>query len=151
MSRTVAWFVHISNAAVCLTGLVYAWMRYAMEPSDPYAVVSHPAQPLVQHLHVWTAPLAVFAVGLIWQRHVWNHWKTGKRDGRRSGITLLATVAPMIASGYFLQTAVNPASRTVWIAVHLAASALWIAGYAGHALTKKDGQKVPTTLTITRD
>ena len=150
MSRTLAWFVHISNAAVGLTGLVYAWMRYAMEPSDPYAVVAHPAQPLVQHLHVWTAPLAIFALGLIWQRHAWKHWREGKRDGRPTGVTLLATAVPMITSGYFLQTAVSPTSRTVWIVVHLAAAALWIAGYVGHALTEKNGEKVPAALTITK-
>ena len=144
MSRLQAWFVHVSNLLVGGTGLVYAWMRYAMEPADPYAVVAHPAQPLVQHLHVWTAPLAVFAVGLIWQEHAWKHWRKKVPGGRRSGITLLATAAPMVASGYLIQTAVEPAWRTAWIAVHLVTSALWAAGYLAHAFAKKNGHKPRT-------
>lgn len=144
MSRALAWFVHLSNILVGVTGLVYAWMRYAMEPSDPYAVVAHPLQPLVQHLHVWTAPLLVFAIGLIWQQHVWRHWRRGRSGGRRSGLALMASAAPMIASGYLLQTAVTPTWRTAWIALHLAASAVWIVFSIGHAAVKKNGPQAAT-------
>ena len=132
MSRTLAWFLHISNAAVGLTGLVYAWMRYAMEPSDPYAVVAHPAQPFVQHAHIWAAPFAVFALGLIWQQHIWKNWHGRSPSGRRTGIILTTTAAPMILSGYLIQTAVGPTWRAIWIVVHVATSLLWIAGYVGH-------------------
>lgn len=139
MTRAHAWSVHVSNVLVSGTGLVYAWMRYAMEPSDPYAVVAHPAQPLVQHAHVWTAPFLVFTLGLIWQRHVWRHW-TDRDSGRRvTGITLLATAAPMILSGYLLQTAVSEGWRAAWVTLHLASSVVWTAGAIGHALGKKRG------------
>jgi hypothetical protein len=141
VSRTLAWFVHLSNAAVGLTGLVYAWMRYAMEPGDPYSVVAHPAQPFVQHTHLWAAPFAVFAVGLIWQQHVWKHWRRRLSARRRTGLMLMTTAAPMILSGYLIQTAVTPTWRTVWIVAHLGTSALWVAGYLGHALLKKNGTK----------
>lgn len=137
MSRLQAWFVHLANLLVAGTGAVYAWMLYALEPADPYAVVHHPAQPLVQHLHVWTAPLLVFAVGMLWQGHAWWHWRRGTSDGRRSGLTLLATAAPMIASGYLIQTAVTPAWRTAWVAIHLASSGLWVAGYVAHVLVRR--------------
>lgn len=137
MNRAQAWFLHLANLLVGGTGVVYAWMRYLLEPSDPFAVVSHPAQPHVQHLHVWTAPLLVFAVGVIWQEHVWKHWRQRVPAGRRSGLTLLAMAVPMVASGYLLQTAVTPAWRTAWIAVHLAASGLWVAGYLAHVVAKK--------------
>ncbi len=136
MNRFQAWFVHLANLLVAGTGVVYAWMRYGLEPTDPYAVVHHSLQPLAQHLHVWTAPLVVFAVGWIFQEHVWRHWRSGVATARRSGATLLATAAPMIASGYLVQTAVEPAWRTVWVSVHLACSALWIAGYLAHAAAK---------------
>jgi hypothetical protein len=52
-----------ANLLVGGTGLVYGWFRYFVTSDDPYAVVNHPAQPLWHHLHLWTAPLLVFAFG----------------------------------------------------------------------------------------
>lgn len=137
MSRLQAWFVHFSNVLVGGTGLVYAFLRYALEPVDPYSVVNHPAEPALQHLHLWAAPLLVFAVGLIWHEHAWKHWRRGVKGGRRSGLTLIGTAAPMVVSGYLIQTAVTPAWRTGWVVLHLVASTLWLAGYLAHALAKK--------------
>ncbi|HPK65509.1 MAG TPA: hypothetical protein PKX99_02905 [Thermoanaerobaculia bacterium] len=65
MSRIEAWLLHIGSLLVGGTGLVYAWMRYVATPADPDAVVSHPWQPMVQHLHVLTAPLLVLAIGAL--------------------------------------------------------------------------------------
>jgi len=127
-----AWSVHLATALVAGTGLVYAWMRYLATPPDPFAVVGHPWQPAVQHLHVLTAPLLVFAVGLIWRQHIWVHWRNGVPQRRRSGVALLATTVPMVASGYLLQTAVDEGWRQAWVVVHLMASGLWLAGYGGH-------------------
>ncbi len=137
MSRLQAWFVHLANLLVAATGIAYALFRYLPGGGDPYAVVRHPLQPLAQHLHLWTAPLVVFAVGLIWQEHVFRHWRGGVRSARRSGLTLLAALTPMVASGYLLQTAVSETWRTVWVGVHLASSGLWIAGYAAHLVAKR--------------
>ena len=47
---------------------------------------------------------------------------------------MLPTLLPMVVSGYLIQTTVGEGWRTAWIAVHLAASALWLAGYAGHTV-----------------
>lgn len=147
MTRWLAGFVHAANALVAATGLLYAWMRYGLAPPDAYAVVNHPWQPFIQHLHVWTAPLLVFAVGLIWQAHVWSHWRSGMASGRRSGVSLLASLAPMVASGYLLQTAVSPAWRVAWLAVHLASSTLWLVGYAAHAVAKLRRRRGETAAT----
>ena len=133
MSRVEAWTLHLATLLVGGTGLVYAWMLYALEPVDAYAVLHHPLQPAVQHLHVWCAPLLVFAVGLIWRAHAWNHFRGGVRLHRPSGLTLMASLVPMVASGYLIQTAVEPAWRTAWVAVHLIASGLWLLGHAAHA------------------
>ena len=57
MSRFELWLLHTANALVIGTGIVYAWMRYALAPVDDYAVVNHPLQPLTQHLHILVAPL----------------------------------------------------------------------------------------------
>lgn len=132
MNRVEAWTVHVSLLLVGGTGLVYAWMLYLMESTDPFSVVNHPLQPQVQHAHVWTAPLLVFAAGLIWREHIWKHWKQGVRTGRRSGIALLVSLAPMVLSGYLIQTTVTEGWRNAWVAVHLITSGLWLLGYGLH-------------------
>jgi len=137
VARSEAWTTHIATLLVGGTGLVYAWMIYLLEPTDPYAAVNHPWQPHLQHLHVLTAPLLVFAAGLLWRRHVWASWKGGVQERRRSGLSLALTVAPMVVSGYLLQTAVDETWRKIWVWVHLAASALWILGYLVHQLTPR--------------
>lgn len=132
MTRFQAWTMHLANLLVGGTGLVYAWMRYVLEPMDEFSVLHHPWEPHVQHLHLWTAPLLVFAAGLIWQDHIWKHFRKGVRSGRNSGLALLLTLVPMVVSGYLIQTAVDPTWRKVWIGIHLGASALWLLGYVGH-------------------
>jgi hypothetical protein len=132
VSRLEAWMLHVSNLLVGGTGLVYAWMIYLVEPADPYAVVHHPLQPQVQHLHILVAPLLVFAAGLIWRRHVWWQWRRRDGERRRSGLSLALFLAPMIVSGYLVQTAVDDGWRRIWVAVHLTASGLWLAGYLAH-------------------
>jgi hypothetical protein len=132
MSRFEAWMLHVSNLLVGGTGLVYAWMVYLVKPVDPFSVVNHPLQPLTQHLHILVAPLLVFAAGLVWRRHVWPQWQRGAADRRRSGLTLMLMLVPMIASGYLIQTAVDGGWRKVWVGVHLAASGLWLLSYLTH-------------------
>jgi hypothetical protein len=125
LTRFEAWTLNVSTLLVGGTGLVYAWMIYLVHPSDPDALVNHPWQPHVQHLHILVAPLLVFAAGLIWRRHVWAGWKSSL-ERRRSGLSLALTLVPMVASGYLIQTAVEASWRQVWVVVHLAASGLWL-------------------------
>ncbi|HYH44472.1 MAG TPA: hypothetical protein VEG34_02210, partial [Thermoanaerobaculia bacterium] len=61
MTRFEAWTVHVSTLLVGGTGLVYAWMLYLLPADDPFSTLHHRWQPDVQHLHVLTAPLLVFA------------------------------------------------------------------------------------------
>jgi hypothetical protein len=132
MNRLEAWILHISSLLVGATGLVYAWMVYLVKPADPYAVVNHPLQPALQHLHILVAPLLVFAAGLVWHRHAWSQWRKGVGHRRRSGVSLIFTLLPMVASGYLIQTAVETGWRRIWVIVHLATSALWLVGYLSH-------------------
>ena len=134
MSRLEALLLHLSTALVGGTGLVYAWMVYFAHPDDPYAVVNHPWQPHLQHLHVLVAPLLVFAAGLVWKRHIWAGVQSGTGESRRTGLTLALSFVPMVASGYLLQTAVEPTWRRAWLIVHLTASALWLLGYLAHGV-----------------
>lgn len=134
MSRWEAWLVHLATVLVGGTGVVYAWMRYLLPPADPYAVVNHPLQPTVQHLHVLLAPLLVFAAGLIFREHVWKHWRRGVERRRTSGLGLLFVLVPMIVSGYLIQTATGETWRLAWVVIHCATGGLWLAAYAAHAL-----------------
>ncbi len=134
MSPFERWMLHVSNLLVGGTGLVYAWTIYLARPADPYALANHPWQPHAQHLHVLFAPLVVFAAGLVWRRHIWSHFRQGVRGRRRSGVSLLLTLVPMVVSGYLIQTAVDEGWRKVWVAVHLATSGMWLLAYLGHQI-----------------
>jgi hypothetical protein len=139
MSRGQVFFVHLANLAVCGTGLVYAWMRYLVTPTDEWAVVNHPWQPHVQHLHVLTAPVLIFAVGLIWSAHIIGKQKNG-RSNRVVGIGLTTLFLPMAASGYLLQVAVGASWRETWMWIHVVSSLLWVLVFVVHqvvALMKK--------------
>ena len=137
MTRLEAWFLHVATLLVGGGGLVYAWMRYLARPDDPFAVVNHPWQPEAQHLHVLAAPLLVFAIGLIWKAHAWPAVRLRVAARRRSGLALVATAAPMVASGYLLQTATAAGWRQAWLVIHLVASALWLGGYLAHQLSAR--------------
>jgi len=123
---------HGANALVAATGLVYAWMAYLLAPPDEYAIVNHPLQPLMQHAHVAVAPPLVLMLGVLWRGHVWPRWRSRAADGRRTGLALIAMLAPMLASGYALQVSADPRWRTAWVVVHLISSALWLAVGVAH-------------------
>ena len=131
MSRTEIVLLHLANALVVATGVIYAVMRYLLEPTNEWAVVNHPWQPHIQHFHVLVAPALVFAVGLIWSTHVLSKLRNG-RKGRVSGLSLLVGFAPMVVSGYAIQVAVGEGWRLAWVVVHLITSALWIVAFLLH-------------------
>ncbi|MCY2960255.1 MAG: hypothetical protein NTY35_08815 [Planctomycetota bacterium] len=132
MTRTESLFLSISNALVAGTGFVYAWMAYFAVSEDPDALVNHPLQPDVQHAHVIVAPLLVFALGLVWSAHVWPRVRNGHRARRWTGLALFGLCAPMVASGYLLQTASSAGWRTIWVWIHVATSVLWTAAFVAH-------------------
>jgi hypothetical protein len=134
MTRWEAQVQYAANLLVGGTGIVYAVMRYGMEPVDEWAVIHHPWQPHVQHLHLLTAPLLVFACGLIWRRHVADNLERGERRGRRSVPGLLLALVPMTLSGYLIQTTAAESWRQAWVGVHLVASAAWILALLGHVV-----------------
>jgi len=135
MSRFEAWCLHVANLLVGGSGLLYALVLYGLEPADEFSLVNHPAQPHLLHVHLWTAPLLVLAVGAVWRSHAWACTRYGVGSRRGSGRVLIASALPMILSGYFLQTAVEPGWQQAWRIVHLAASSLWLAGALVHVVT----------------
>ncbi|MCA8977742.1 MAG: hypothetical protein KDC98_23660 [Planctomycetes bacterium] len=132
-TRALAWS---TTAAVAATGGVYAVMAYCMTPDDPMDIVNHPWQPAVLHWHVLAAPLWLFALGVLWQSHVWPKLRSAARARRRTGITLLASSLPMAMSGYLLQTSVDPWWRQLWVVLHVATSICWLVVLTWHVLRR---------------
>lgn len=137
MTRTEAWTVHLAALGVGGTGLVYAWMRYLCAPADELALVNHPLEPAIQHLHLWLAPLLVFAVGLVWGAHVWPRVRSGFPARRRTGLVLWALFGPMVLSGVWVQLAQAELARTLAVWSHALSGAAWCLAYGVHLLTPR--------------
>ncbi len=134
MSRTERILLDLANLLVGATGLVYAAMKFAMEAPDEWAVVNHPWQPHLQHLHVLTAPLLVFVAGLIWKDHVLAKMRGGGSKGRVTGVSLALQFLPMVFSGYLIQVSVSEGWRTTWVVVHLITGGFWCLLVVAHRL-----------------
>lgn len=128
MTRTGYRLFHGCNLAVVGTGLVYAFMKYMLDSVDEFAVVHHPWQPTVQHLHVLAAPALALMIGGFWMGHALPHLRAGIKKGKRSGLLQLWMALPMIFSGYLLQTSVSETWRTIWVVCHGTTSVLWMLG-----------------------
>lgn len=137
MNRGTAWCVHAAALLVGGTGLVYAWMRYLCEPEDELALVNHPLEPSVQHLHLWLAPLLVFAVGLVWSEHAWARVRSGFSVRRPTGLVLFALFWPMVLSGVAVQVASGERARTLAVWSHALTGTGWCLAYAVHLLTRR--------------
>lgn len=132
MSRFERWAVWSTSLATFVTGVVYLVMKYLLVSDDPFAVVNHPWQPAVLKLHILTAPLLTFAVGLIALRHVWRHVQSGMREGRRSGYAMLLSVAPMILTGYLIQAVTGETLLRAMAYSHIGLGLLYGVGLLAH-------------------
>ncbi|MDF1562865.1 MAG: hypothetical protein P1V51_07465 [Deltaproteobacteria bacterium] len=133
MSPALRWVQHGANLSVTATGLVYLWMKFLLEPADEWAVVNHPWQPTLQHLHVLAAPLLVFTFGLLFQVHLAARLRLGPA-GRLTGLGLASTFVAMAASGYLLQISVAEGWRAAFSWMHLGSGGLWVALSVAHTL-----------------
>lgn len=130
-----------STIVVGLSGLAFLWLKYFVVPDDPFAIVNHPWQPFVLKVHVVSAPFLVFAVGAVFLRHVWRQFRSGRPEGRHTGVVLMLVLAPMVLSGYLLQAVTSrPALRTVaW--VHIGTGVLYLAAMGAHQLRATAAQR----------
>ena len=127
MSAFERWLLWCSTAAVAVTGIVFGWMKHFLKSDDPYAVVHHPLQPLFLKLHVLAAPVLVFALGVVYTRHVVRQWRAGRARGRPSGIGIVATLLPMVLSGYLIQTVSSESWLFRVAMLHVGASLAYLA------------------------
>ena len=136
MSRGEARFLHLAQILVSGSGLVWAFMLYALSPEDEWSVLHHPWQDETQALHVLSAPLLIFAVAAIWKRHAWQRIRSGFQSRRKTGLVLAASFFPMLASAYLLQVTAEQTWRTTWLVIHLASSAIWILAFLAHLISR---------------
>jgi cytochrome b subunit of formate dehydrogenase len=127
------WTVRVSSIVVALTGLGFFWTKYVIEP-DPsaFTVVGHPLEPWFLKIHVLSAPLFVFAVGLITVAHIARHLKLRVRPGRASGISTLATLGPMVVTGYLLQVVTSPVWLPVLAWTHIVSGVVFVVALSAH-------------------
>lgn len=144
MNRLERWSVVAGSFLVTLTGVVYLWMKYLLRSDDPFAVVNHPWQPAVLKLHILTAPLLVFGLGLIAVRHVLAHWLAGVSSARRSGISAALAVLPMVLSGYLVQAITDARWLSVTSWVHVATGMVYGVAFAAHQFLVRGRRRART-------
>jgi len=132
VTRFERWFLYGSTIAAPVSGVVYFWMKRFVEPADPWAVVNHPLEPWALKAHVLTAPLMLFAVGLITTQHIVRSLRSSLPTGRRSGVIATLAFGPLVLTGYLIQTVTNPAALAVLVWTHLALGATCAAALVTH-------------------
>ena len=151
MSRSEILMIRLSTFVSGASGLIYAAMKYLMTPTDEWSVVNHPWQPHVQHLHVLSAPLLIFAVALVWKQHAIANATSGEAKHRNSGLCMVLLFWPMVLSGFLQQVSVADGWRQIWATTHLVSSLLWLAATLAHlavtALTKYQASQEVRLLT----
>jgi len=116
------------------SGTCLCVIKYLMTADDPYAVIHHPWQPLMLKLHIVSAPLLVFAVGLVFAEHIWKQWHAGRARGRWSGLWTLGTLVPMVFSGYLIQSVTHDGWLDSMIVVHLVTGFAYMLGFFAHQI-----------------
>lgn len=133
MSRLERILLNLTTLLTAATGLVYAGMKYLVEPADPFSVVNHPWQPLLLSTHVLAAPLLLFGLGLITREHIIGKYRDLRtRKGRRTGILTALTLVPMVGSGYLLQVLTSRGGRDAAGVIHLASGIVFLVAYGLH-------------------
>lgn len=127
------WSLWVTTALTGGTGLAYWYVRYFMEPTEPWSVINHPIQPWLLKAHIVVAPLLVFAVGLVTVGHIWRHFRTGVQWGRKSGLTAMLALAPMVFTGYAIQVITHQGWVTAMAWSHIGFGVLYLLGFVLHA------------------
>ena len=137
MKRWEAWVSHIGWGLVALSGIAYGVLKYFLANPDPDSRLAHPWQPAVLAAHVLAAPVAVFALGLLFRRHALVRLSSGEPERRPTGVGMTLLAIPLALSGYVLQTLTGDSARrwTGW--THAALGLVFAAGYALHPLASR--------------
>ena len=141
MTRFHRWFLYSSTIATAASGITYFVMKHFLESSDPWAVINHPLEPWALKLHILSAPLMLFAVGLITTQHVWRSLRSKLPTGRHSGRVATYVFAPLVLSGYLIQAVTSPLTLEVLAWTHLALGVLAAGAIAVHRVALHSRRK----------
>ena len=119
MTRFQRWFLYGSTLVTAASGITYFVMKRWLEPVDAWAVINHPLEPWALKVHILSAPLMLFAVGLITTQHILRSLKSSLPTGRRSGLIAWYAFGPLVLSGYLIQAITSPLSLEVLAWAHL--------------------------------
>jgi hypothetical protein len=131
------WTLWLSAAATTVTGLGYLWPKDFMEPTDPWAVINHPLEPVALKAHILVAPVFVFILGAVVLKHAVPHLTNGAPERRATGLGILALLAPMLLSGYLIQVLTNEVAVRVMALTHIGSSLAFTAGLAWHSIRER--------------
>lgn len=137
MNRFEKWSVWITAVLVTATGVGLLWTKYFVPANDPWSVINHPLQPWFLKAHIITAPLLIFAIGLIATRHIWPHYQARIRRGRRSGILTALFTLPMILTGYLIQVVTHVGWLRALAISHIVLGLVFAAGLAVHQIATR--------------
>jgi len=126
------WTFNLAAAVVAVTGFAYFWMKYFVESADPFAVVNHPWEATMLHLHVIASPLLLLIFGIILNSHILKKLGASKMPNRTSGLASFGLFAVMIASGYLLQVSTDAGWLRALVAAHVGSGAAFSATYVVH-------------------
>ncbi|WP_026853225.1 hypothetical protein [Geothrix fermentans] len=131
MSAWERWSLHLAALVTAGTGLMDGLLRWFGMRMGEFGPEPHPWLPAAQHLHVLTAPLLLFALGMTVRGHLQAKLKRGS-EGRRTGLGAAFLIAPMVLSGYAVQVVTGPAWRTAFSWAHGLSAGLFLLAYLGH-------------------
>ena len=126
------WTFGLLAVVVAASGLAYFWMKYFLEPSDPFAVVNHPWQGAMLAAHVLASPPLILVFGIILNSHVLRKLGASRIPNRRSGLVSFTTFFTMTVTGYLLQVVTGERLLQATIALHVASGLLFVVAYAVH-------------------
>lgn len=132
MTRFERWAIWTTTVAVAVSGFGYTWTKYFVTTPDLWAAINHPLEPWFLRVHVVSAPLFVFAFGLIAVKHVWKHITNGVRRARRSGWLTALVLVPMVLTGYLVQVVTHVGWLGALAVGHIALGVLYVVGVLAH-------------------
>ena len=128
------WTFGLLSAVIAVSGFAFLVMKYFMASDDPFALVNHPWQPAMLHIHVLASPPLIMMFGILLNGHILRKLRVGQVANRRSGIASLATFGAMVASGYLLQVISAELLLKALVVAHVASGAAFVLTYVSHLL-----------------
>lgn len=142
------WAFNLVALAVAASGFAYFGMKYLIQPDDPFAVVNHPWQSAMLHLHVLASPPFVLVFGVILNSHIMKKLRATRIPNRKTGLASLGTFVVMILSGYLLQVATSEVWLQRLVILHVASSAVFTIAYGTHLVISYKLVRRPERATI---